>query len=266
MITSFSNPRIKSVMQLQSKAKARKEQDAFVVEGVKMFLEAPIERIREVYFSESFLHAEAENANVRNKIKELEATGIPYESVSEEVFKKLSDTVTPQGVLLVCKAYHYSLRDLLTKENPLLLIVEDIQDPGNLGTMIRTGEGAGIDGIIMTKETADLYNPKVIRSTMGSVYRVPFVVTDDLIGVLSKLRESGITTYAAHLKGTKSYDAFDYRKGCAFLIGNEGNGLKKETADAADSYMRIPMQGRVESLNAGIAAAVLMYEAARQRR
>ena len=147
-------------------------------------------------------------------------------------------------------------------KRPLFLILEDIQDPGNLGTMIRTGEGAGVDGILMSKGTVDIYNPKTIRSTMGSLYRVPFLYTGDLTQTIGQLQKTGIRVYAAHLKGTKSYREPDYAEGAAFLIGNEGNGLKEETAALADEYIRIPMQGKLESLNAAVAAALLMYEVA----
>ena len=185
--------------------------------------------------------------------------------LSDELFKKVSDTQTPQGILCVMKQFHYKLDDLFQKENPLFLILEDIQDPGNLGTMMRTAEGAGVDGVIMTKATVDIYNPKTIRSTMGSIYRMPFMYTDDLLGVMKQLQEKKVKLYAAHLKGTSFYHELDYKGGTAFLIGNEGNGLKEETAQAADVYMKIPMQGKVESLNAAVASVILMYEAARQR-
>ena len=262
MITSPGNARMKSLVNMRQKAKARKVADAFLTEGIKMFLEAPVNRIREVYISESFsCQDEKTREAVNEKLK-----FVAYETVSEEVFKKISDTCSPQGILCVMQAYHYELSDLLKRENPLLLLLEDIQDPGNLGTMMRTGEGAGIDGIIMSRDTVDIYNPKTIRATMGSVYRVPFFYAEDFHEVMKELQEKGIRIFAAHLKGENTYDACDYINGCGFLIGNEGNGLKKETADLADCYMKIPMEGAVESLNAGIAAAIVMYEAARQRR
>lgn len=262
MITSPGNARVKSVVNMRQKAKVRREADAFLTEGIKMFLEAPVQRIREVYISESFsCQDEKTERAVREKLK-----SVPYEVVSEEVFRKISDTCSPQGILCIMQAYHYVLEDMLKKERPLLLLLEDIQDPGNLGTMIRTGEGAGIDGVIMSRDTVDIYNPKTIRATMGSVYRVPFFYAEDLHQTMKQLQEKNIRIYAAHLKGESTYDECDYTSGSGFLIGNEGNGLKKDTADLADSYMKIPMEGSVESLNAGIAAAILMYEAARQRR
>ena len=269
MITAASNNRIKRLVQLNQKAKARRTEDVFVVEGAKMFLEAPAERIQEVYISESFQNAAKQAApggdgRMEECRVKLQKTG--FEVVTDELFKKISDTQTPQGVLCVVGQYHYNIEEMLQKEDAFLLVLEDIQDPGNLGTIMRTGEGAGIDGVIMSRNTVDLYNPKTIRSTMGSIYRMPFVYVDDMQDALSKLKRAGVHTYAAHLDGRNSYTQEDYRPKTAFLIGNEGNGLKEETAKAADTYIRIPMDGQVESLNAAIAAALLMYEGRRQRK
>lgn len=141
----------------------------------------------------------------------------------------------------------------------LFAVLEDIQDPGNLGTIFRTGEGAGVTGIIMSKGTVDIFNPKTIRSTMGSVYRIPFVYEEDLASVIRQLKKANVSVYAAHLKGTKNYNEIKYAD-TAFLIGNEGNGLKDETAALADEYIKIPMSGQVESLNVAVATALLMYE------
>lgn len=264
MITAASNSRIKRLVQLNQKAKARRTEDVFVVEGAKMFLEAPMERIQEVYISENFLTGPAGDSRRDECRDKLKKTG--YEVVTEELFKKISDTQTPQGILCIVKQYHYNIEELLSKENAFLLVLEDIQDPGNLGTIMRTGEGAGIDGVIMSRNTVDLYNPKTIRSTMGSIYRMPFVYVEDVLEALAKLKAAGVHTYAAHLDGKNAYTGEDYRGKTAFLIGNEGNGLKEETAKAADTYIRIPMDGQVESLNAAIAAALLMYEGRRQRK
>ena len=120
-------------------------------------------------------------------------------------------------------------------------------------------------GVIMSRQTVDIFNPKTIRATMGSVFRVPFVYVDDLRETIQRLHAANIHTYAAHLAGERYYDSFSFREGTAFLIGNEGNGLTKETADLAMDYLKIPMEGRVESLNAAIATSLLMYEAHRQR-
>lgn len=257
MITSTSNNRVKRIVALSQKAKVRKEEDVFIVEGSKMFLEAPKNWIKEVYVSEGFWK--------KCEFKDV-LDNIGYELVSDEVFQKISDTKTPQGILSILQKPHYELTELTNKEAPLLVLLEDIQDPGNLGTIFRTGEGAGIDGIIMTGKTADLFNPKVIRSTMGSIYRVPYYITENLQQLIEQLKQKGISVYAAHLENSVVYDVPDYTLASAFLIGNEGNGLKRETADSATGYIKIPMQGQVESLNAAIATSILMYEASRQRR
>jgi TrmH family RNA methyltransferase len=143
--------------------------------------------------------------------------------------------------------------------------LEDIRDPGNLGTMIRTAEGAGITGIIVSNATVDLYNPKVIRSTMGSIYRVPFYQAEDFYEILTEIKKHGVTIYAAHLSGIPYDTEGSFRKSCAFLIGNEANGLSQKASALADTLIKIPMAGKVESLNAAVAAAILMYETARQR-
>ena len=261
MITSVANTKVKQVVQWQTKAKERRKDKVFLAEGVKMFQEAPGERILEVYISEGQVPDLHRSVQVWNKLQQ-----VGFETVSEEVFAKMSDTQTPQGILTVLRQPEYSLEQLLNAENPLLVVLENLQDPGNLGTIIRTGEGAGITGVIMSRQTVDIYNPKVIRATMGSIYRVPFVYVEDLQETLTRMHEKGIYTYAAHLQGETYYDSFSFKEPTAFLIGNEGNGLSREVADSARQYLKIPMEGQVESLNAAIATALLMYEAHRQRR
>ncbi len=257
MITAATNSRIKRLIQLNQKAKIRRQENVFVTEGVRMFLEAPLTKIREVYVSESFLG--------RDLCPE-KLAAVTYEVVEDSLFKKISDTATPQGILCVMEQLHYEPGQLLQKENPLLLLLENIQDPGNLGTMFRTAEAAGADGIIMSRDTVDVYNPKVIRSTMGSIFRMPFYYAQDLQETVAALRCGGVQVYAAHLGGKQYYTQASYTGGTAFLVGNEGNGLLEETARAADQTVRIPMEGEVESLNAAVSAAVMLYEAFRQRR
>ena len=258
MISSTSNSQVKFVTALTKKAKLRKTEDLFVVEGIKMFSELPKEKIKKVYVSDSFL----KDAGHKKMIE-----GSSWECVSDEVFKAMSDTQTPQGILAVAKQFHYTMDDMFKNKGPAhLKILEAIQDPGNLGTIIRAGEGAGITGVIMSEGTADICNPKTIRSTMGSVYRVPFLYVEDLQGALEQLKKKGVCLFAAHLKGKHNYDQEDYTGDIGFLIGNEAGGLSEKTAAMADTYVKIPMAGHVESLNAAVAASVLMFEAARQRR
>jgi len=267
MITSTANSRIKQVVAWQTKARERRKDGVFIVEGIRMYEEAPENWIKETYVSEKFLkQLQGDKEKGQKNLKKLQKTG--FEEVTEEVFLKMSDTQTPQGILCVLKRPVYNIEEMLKTENgtaPLLVVLEDLQDPGNLGTILRTGEGAGISGVIMSRDTVDIYNPKTIRSTMGSIYRVPHIYVDDLGATVEKLSQKGVHTYAAHLSGDTYYDAFDFKTGTAFLIGNEGNGLKKETADRAYSYLKIPMEGQVESLNAAMSAGLLVYEAHRQR-
>lgn len=266
MITSNSNQQVKNLSALLAKSKERKKQKCFVVEGEKMVFEAPSAQIQKVYVSESYERASCKALlQLQEGIRRVQPE-FSYEVVADGVYKSVSDTQTPQGILAIVRMPEYEFKDLLWEEKTQLLILESIQDPGNLGTMIRTGEGAGITGVLMNKTTVDLFNPKTIRSTMGSIYRVPFYVTENLKESLEQLKQEGVCLYAAHLKGSAMYDEFDYTTACGFLIGNEGNGLSDETADMADTYIKIPMEGKVESLNAGISAALLMYEANRQRR
>ena len=256
MITSTNNPSVKNMIALQKKGKLRREQDVFLVEGPKMVSEIPEGFLKELYVSEEF--------DAGEQWAEL-LKGRRYELVSAKVFGEMSDTQTPQGILAVVRQRHSELSELLAVENPHLLLLEDIQDPGNLGTMLRAGEGAGITGVVMSKGCVDIYNPKVIRSTMGSIYRVPFVCTDDFHGAIREIKKS-CEVYAAHLKGEYYYDKGDYTGGTAMIIGNEAKGIREETASLADTLIKIPMEGQVESLNAAVAASILMYEVYRQRR
>ena len=258
-ITSASNPRVKRLTALVRKAKLRKEEHVFIIEGERLYTDTPREYLKEIYMTEEFLREKLGGTAPDN-----------CTVVTPEIMKKISDTDTPQGVLCVAKMPSYKREDLLESANgqvPLLLILENIQDPGNLGTMMRTAEAAGVTGVLMSRDTVDLFNPKTVRATMSAIFRMPFLYTDDLVGEIRRLREEdGIAVYAAHLRASKPYDETDCRKPCAFLIGNEGNGLTEEAADAASGRVHIPMQGSIESLNAAMAAGIHMFEAARQRR
>ncbi len=257
MITSVSNERVKNVMLLQKKARARREQDCFVVEGARMAGEAEPDRVLEAFASESF-RRKPENEALCERLR--------AQPVSDRVLEAMSDTQTPQGIIAVIRRREASVEQILESPAPLILLLERLQDPGNLGTIIRTGEGAGVSGVLLSEDTVDIYNPKVIRSTMGSLYRVPFAYLPDLGQAAQELKKRGVRLYAAHLKGQACYDREDYRGASAFMIGNEGAGLSDGLTALADRLVRIPMQGQVESLNAAVSAAILMYEAARQRR
>ena len=262
MITSTSSSQVKHVISLLSKARERKKNKEYVVEGVRMVSEVPADLLVKIYMSERFHSNNPEY--VHELVKKQGISSDSIEIVADNVFDRMSQTQTPQGIMAVVRMKDSSISDMLT-DNPLLILVENLQDPGNLGTILRTAEGAGVTGILMDRECVDIYNPKTIRSTMGSIYRMPFLIVDDAVGFVKGLKARKICTYAAHLHGVHSYREEDYTKGTAFLIGNEGNGLTDAMAEAAECLIRIPMEGKVESLNAAIASAVLMYEAHGQR-
>ena len=257
MITSNSNAQVKRLLQLQKKSKARDEEKVFLVEGLRMFSEVPAERVQKVYISESLYN---------KKKQELHLEKFSVEILSDSVFQYVSDTKTPQGILCIVEQKKYDIEELLNIENPHFMVLDNLQDPGNLGTIVRTAEGAGVDAIFLSKGSVDIYNPKTIRSTMGSIYRMPVVYVENLLELLNAFKQRGIKSNAAHLDGKNSYDKENYQSGTAILIGNEGNGLRDEIADSADVWVQIPMQGKVESLNAAIAASILMFEVYRQRR
>lgn len=262
MITSTSNNKIKNLSKLIKTAKERKKQDVFVVEGIRMFMEIPKELHIETFATESFYE--------KNKAL---FNGLDFELIADHIMESVSDTKTPQGVISLVKRQHYDLEQVcgassymkeLGVEKPLVMALENIQDPGNLGTILRTAEGAGVTGILMSKDTVDIYNPKVVRSTMGSIFRIPFCYVENLTFVVDELNRQNYNTYSAHLQGKTFYD-YDYAVSTIFCIGNEGNGLSDELSETTKHKIRIPMRGKVESLNAATASTVLMYEAMRQR-
>lgn len=257
MITSTSNGQMKKLVKLQRSSRMRQQQGAFVVEGIRMFREIPPADIEKVYITDNWLE----------RMPASWEEGREYELVDRNVFWEISDTQTPQGILAVVKQHRYDRESLLHREGqevPCILLLENLQDPGNLGTILRTAEGAGVTGVMMSRDTVDVYNSKVVRATMGAIFRMPFRYEEDLEDAVAWLKEQGIACYAAHLQGSVFYDC-DYRKSSCFFIGNEGNGLTDSLTELADEKIRIPMAGQVESLNAATAATVLMYEAMRQR-
>ncbi len=248
-ITSGSNRLVREVRELQKKRKARTEAGLFIAEGERLCREIPSEAIERIFITDTYQGALPEGGNDARLFR-----------VSEKIMQEMSDTRTSQGILCEVR-----MRPEQTLTGDFFLLLENLQDPGNLGTIFRTAEAAGVSGIYMSRECVDIYSPKVVRSTMGALYRMPFRVVPDLRETARTLRQQGVHVYAAHLKGTRKHYEYDYRLPTAFMIGNEGNGLTEALAAEADGFLRIPMKGQVESLNAAIAATVLMFEAARQR-
>ena len=267
MITSTSNAKVKRLVNLKKRRKARDTEKVFLVEGIRMFQEVPGELLRELYVTEGFYKKEKQLVDGRRS-----ESGCEFEVFADTVFQYVSDTQHPQGVLCVVRQESGTRQpsDLWKSpsgdQEPLLLVLDNLQDPGNMGTILRTAEAAGVTGIIMSKDCVDVFNPKVIRSTMGSIFRMPFVYVESLTDTIEEMKAAGVHTYAAHLAGENSYEEYDYCRASAFFIGNEGNGLSDEVAKLSHTYIRIPMAGQVESLNAAIAATILVFEAGRQRR
>lgn len=250
----MTKKQLQEIQELQKKPKARRETGLFVVEGERLVSEVPEALLHAIYVTEEYAAAHRERTLVQRA-----------EVVPPHVLSKLSDTKTPQGILAVAAVPSFERDALLSQPDRLFLILETIQDPGNLGTIFRTAEGAGVTAIFLNRETADLYAPKSVRSTMGSIFREPHFVVDSVAEAVSTLKAQGVTCAAAQLDGSVRYDKADYTGATAFLIGNEGNGLSKEASALADVRVHIPMKGKLESLNAGVATALLLYEAARQR-
>ena len=261
LITSAANERLKEIKKLTAKADYRAERGLFVVEGMRMVREVPPDRLEAMYVSESLF---SRGSTFFSQLPE-ESLFI----VKDSVFTGISATKNPQGILALVKMIEYNSSGFFERavlcDHPFLFIIEHLQDPGNLGTIIRTAEAGGVTGVLLSRDTVDLYNPKVIRSTMGSVFRVPVLVAEDLLAEIKKLKEHKIEIFGAHLAGETFYDK-DFTGGCGFLIGNEGHGLSDRISETADTLIRIPMKGSVESLNAAVSTAVIAYEVLRQRR
>ncbi len=257
MITSTKNAAVGEIRQLLAKAHKRRETGTFAVEGPRMAAELPKE-----LFVRGFVTEEARERYGENVLR-----GLPYETVTEAVMKAMSDTVTPQGILAEVRQPMTEPDKLIPPHGPaLVLVLEDLADPGNVGTLIRTAEAAGATGVVLTAGGADPFQPKVVRATMGGIFRVPLAEMPSGADAARWLQERGVACYGAALRETEEYDGPDYTGPAAFFIGNEAHGLSEACLEALLHTIVIPMEGRVESLNAAAAGTVLLYEAHRQRK
>ena len=279
IISSTKNEKIKNISALLKSKKARDEQGVFVIEGIRIFkdtLKTASEYVESIFISESILGdniTQKDHISLNSTITALFSVSLPdtisIYVVKDSVLDSVSGTVTTQGVIAIVRKPKITLDRLLdisktvSSINPQkirLLILENIQDPGNLGTMLRTAEAAGMTGIIMSGDCTDIFSPKVVRASMGSIFRMPFVYCEDFIKALNKIKGKGITIYAAYLHGGVPYKGIEFDSNYAILIGNEGNGLTDSAVNAANKRVFIPMSGEIESLNAAVAAAILMYK------
>jgi len=261
IITSSQNPVVKEIKSLKNR-KYRDEKGLFFIEGTRFVREALLENadICKIAITDKF-HDNPPNKDLLDSIKH---AGYEICILTERLFKEISDTENPQGILAVIRKKTYSFERVLS-ESSFILFLDSLQDPGNLGTIIRTADAAGADGIILSKGCVDLYNPKVLRATMGSIFHIPVLQAADLVEAIGIVRAKGFGVYAAHLKGKVNYFDVDMKKRTAIIIGNEANGISEEISAQADMLVRIPMPGRAESLNASVAAGLLMYEVVRNR-
>ncbi|MBR1442704.1 MAG: RNA methyltransferase [Firmicutes bacterium] len=255
MIESSSNKIYKQLNALRTK-KERDKTGLFILEGVRIIYEIP-KSYNISYYALSQSYSE------KNDLSAL-YDNAPVYIFSDKLFSKLSETVTPQGIFAAVQKKEYSLKDTI-KNSSFLVILENISDPGNLGTIIRTADAAGADAVLLSKGCVDLYNPKVIRSTMGSIFHLPVVTDLDLPETLEHLHSKNISVYAAHLKSESYPYSYDLTKPTAILIGNEANGLTDTVTSLSDHAVKLPMIGSAESMNASVACSILLYEVVRQR-
>lgn len=260
-ITSSQNAVIKEVRSLKNR-KDREEKGLFFIEGVRIVEEALAAgaAIRYTVMAESF----EQGSDGHDASGKIGSAGVKSYVVPDRLFDTLGDTRTPQGVLAVAEIKPPELREACFADS-LFVVLDSVRDPGNMGTIIRTADAAGFTGVIASGGCVDVYNPKVLRSTMGSVFHIPVYFYGDIVEIISLLKSKGVRVVASQLSGGYSIYQTDLTVPTALVIGSEAEGISKEAAAAADQLVKIPMPGRAESLNASIAAGVIMYEAVRQR-
>lgn len=260
-ITSIKNPLIKEIKSLYRK-KDRIKDKLFIIEGIKIIEEAINNgyHLKNIVYTDQLLNTEA-GAVFFEMIKEFDN----LVHVPSNIFKEISDTENPQGILGVAKFQHKTLNDMILKEKPFLLFLDGVQDPGNMGTIIRTADAFKVDGIIITDGCVDPYNPKVVRATMGSIFRVPLYYTSGGLDELKKLKMLNIKVFSTSLEGSVPIYDIDFNDRFVMIIGNESKGVSEDIFSISDKLIKIPMPGKSESLNAGVAASIIMYEVMKQR-
>lgn len=258
VITSKDNEIVKSIKKLKEK-KYRDQESKFIVEGIKMIKEAILENanIDKIVICEECIN----NGTIdKELLYEIAKEDCIY--VTENVFNTLTDVTNPQGILAIIKKQ--SNEENISYNEDIIVVLDGIQDPGNLGTILRTVDSVGLSQIILSEKTADPYNPKVVRSTMGAIYRVNIIRSNNIIETLKNMKKNKYEIAATYLNTNESIYDIDYSKK-AIVIGNEANGVSKEVIDLADIKVKIPMLGKTESLNAAVATGVILYEYVRRK-
>lgn len=268
-ITSIQNTKVKSWVQLRER-KHRSQEGRFIVEGIHLVQEALCSGIRVetvAYDMENGVPKELEQFQTNEAgITSFDKQGKSTEwiAVSDSIIRKCSDTETPQPVFAIVHKPISSIKSLLASLDSLVVVVDGVQDPGNLGTIIRTADAVGADGVVIGKGSVDLYHAKTIRSTMGSLFHLP-IVEGDLSMLLPMAQARGVRLTSTSLQATHSCYSYDYRQASWFIVGNEGRGVSPGVQALVDDTIMIPMRGQSESLNVAMATTVLLYEAMRQR-
>lgn len=254
-MVSRDNKYVKLALRLKNK-KFREAEGKYIIEGIRFVEEAIKENIiNYILFSQKlFATSNPERAMAIDCNK--------YE-IEDELLKELCGTENPQGILAIVSKKNYDFLDI---KNDFVIIADGIQDPGNLGTIIRTADAAGAGGVIITKGTVDVYNDKTLRSTMGSIFHIPLIFAENFNELSIALKGLGYNIYAASLEGSKYIYDCNFENKTAIIIGNEANGIPAEHMEAVTQRIKIPMPGKAESLNAAAAAAVIIYEVLRQRK
>lgn len=257
-ITSAQNPYIKSLLLLQEKAKARKQTGTFLIEGKREILLA----IKGGYHIETLLfYPELISENEINKLVQNTTDLI---EINKDIFEKLAYRESTEGVIAVANSKSFSLSDLKLNENPLLLIAEAPEKPGNIGALLRTADAANLDAVIIANPKGDLFNPNIVRSSVGCLFTNQ-IATGTTSEIIAFLKERKINFYCATLQNSTSYHTQDYTIPSALVVGTEATGLSQEWREAATQNIIIPMQGEIDSMNVSVAAAILIFEAKRQR-
>lgn len=263
MITSKSNPKVKEI-RLLHQAKYRHARQEYLAEGVKLTSEAlrdPQGIIKIVYSPR--LEKNARGAELLSRLRQKTAAAA-WLYVSDEVLDKMSDTRSHQGIMVVLKFKKWTWEELLPREG-LILLLHQIQDPGNLGTIFRVAEAGGVAGLILSPNTVDPFSLKTVRSSMGSIFRLPFLINQDIGKAVNKLQSCGYKIWATSTTGQISFWEVDFSKPTAVIFGQEGAGLPEHLIKAAEGSLTIPMKPRVESLNVALAAGLIIFEAVRQK-
>ena len=258
VITSKDNEIIKRIKKLKDK-KYRDQEKKFIVEGIKLVEEAIAENapINKVVVCEDCINDGSIDKNLMYEIAKKDCI-----YVSEKVFESITDVQNPQGILAVVEKK--SEEEQISYDEDVIVVLDGIQDPGNLGTILRTVDSVGLKQIIVSNKTADAYNPKVVRSTMGAIYRVNVIEVDNIVETLKRIKKNKYEVVATSLETDNSIYDIDYNKK-VIVIGNEANGVSKEVLEMADKKVKIPMLGKTESLNASVATGIILYEYVRKK-